>query len=105
MKDFYKTDKTQQGLFSEYVANTTQQYYDTITQRMRAKLIINTYPEINDGVFGNFAAKINMSFLYQQRKTNIALMDLGRQLKDLFICDLGALQSELRYRFVFDPKM
>jgi FkbH-like protein len=105
MKDFYKKDKVTQEAFAEYVASTTQKYYDTITQRLRAKVIINTYPEINDSVFGNFASKITTSFLYQQRKTNLALMDLSRQVKDLFICDLAALQSELGYHFVFDSKM
>ena len=105
MKDFYKKDKVQQGAFSDYVADNTRQYYDTITQRLRAKVIINTYPEINDGVFGNFASKINTSFLYQQRKANLALMDLSAQVKDMFICDLASLQSDLGYHFVFDSKM
>ena len=105
MKDFYKKDKVQQGAFSDYVADNTRQYYDTITQRLRAKVIINTYPEINDGVFGNFASKINTSFLYQQRKANLALMDLRAQVKDMFICDLASLQSDLGYHFVFDSKM
>ncbi len=105
MKDFYKKDKVLQGVFSDYVADTTRQYYDTITQRLRAKVIINTYPEINDSVFGNFASKINTSFLYQQRRTNLALMDLSAQVKDMFVCDLAALQSGLGYHFVFDSKM
>ncbi len=105
MKDFYKKDRAQRDVFSEEVAKTTQQYYDVITQRLRAKVIVNTYPEINDSLFGNFASKITSSFLYQQRKSNLALMDLSQRVKDLFICDLAALQSELGYRFVFDSKM
>ena len=105
LKEFYKKNKEEQGLFSEQIFQTTRKYYDVITSRLKAKVIINTYPEINDSVFGNFAAKIASSFIYQQRKTNVLLMDLGQQAKDLFICDLAALQGEHGYRFVFDPKM
>ena len=72
---------------------------------MRAKIIINTYPEINDSVYGNFVAKVTASFLYQQRKLNLELMNLCQQYKDAFICDIAALQSDLGYRFVFCPKM
>ncbi len=105
LKDFYKKNPHEQGQFSEHVLQTTNKYYDTITAKLRSKVIINTFPEINDSVFGNFAAKINSSFIYQVRKTNVLLMDLCRQKNDLFICDLASLQSDLGYHFTFDPKM
>jgi len=105
LKEFYKKEKHQQSHFFEYVAHATQNYYNTITSRLRSKIIINTFPEINDSVFGNFAAKINSSFIYQLRKTNLSLMDLCQESKDMFICDLASLQSDLGYSFVFDPKV
>jgi len=105
LKEFYKTNPKQQPGFADTILNKTQQYYDTITSRLRSKIIINTYPEIDDSVFGNFAAKINASFIYQVRKINLGLMDIGRQAKDLYICDLAVQQATLGYNFVFDPKM
>ena len=105
LKEFYKKSKPEQSVFSEYILQVTKKYYDVIAQRLKSKVIINTYPEINDSVFGNFAAKTQSSFVYQQRKINVALMDLSQQAKDLFVCDLASLQSELGYRFVFDAKM
>ncbi len=105
LKEFYKKSKPEQGNFSDYITQHTRRYYDVITQRLKSKVIINTYPEINDNVFGNFAAKIQSSFIYQQRKINLGLMDLSQQAKDMFVCDLASLQSELGYRFVFDSKM
>ena len=105
IKDFYKKNKYEQGQFAEYMQASTQKYYDVIGSRLRSKVIINTYPEINDSVFGNFAAKTNISFTYQLRKTNLLLMDLSQKAKDMFVCDLAGLQSDLGHRFVFDPKM
>jgi FkbH-like protein len=105
LKDFYKTNQHLQGNFSEQILQTTRKYYETVTSRLKAKVIINTYPEINDSVFGNFAAKTKLSFVYQLRKANLLLMELSQEAKDMFVCDLASLQSELGYRFVFDSKM
>ena len=105
LKEFYKKNKHEQGIFADHILQGTQKYYDVLASRLKAKVIINTYPEINDSVFGNFAAKTQSSFIYQQSKTNLLLMDLSQKAKDLFVCDLASLQSELGYRFVFDSKM
>ena len=102
---FCKTEQGLQGVFSDITIRAVQQYLDNIFSRLKSKLIINTYPEINDSVFGNFSSKNNASFTYQLRKINLSLMELSQKNKDLFICDLAALQSEHGYRFVFDPKM
>jgi len=105
LKEFYKKERHLQSHFSDHILHTTQSYYNTISSRLRSKVIINTYPEINDSVFGNFAAKTSSSFIYQLRKTNLALMDLSQQSKDMFVCDLASLQSDLGYGFVFDPNV
>ena len=105
LKEFYKKNQHEQAHFAEYVLQTTQKYYDTLASRLRAKVIINTYPEINDSVFGNFAAKVHSSFIYQLRKANVLLMELAQKSTDMFVCDLASLQSEYGYRFVYDSKM
>lgn len=105
LKDFSKKNRQEQLQAADQVARTTQQYYDTITARLSSKVIINTFPEINDTIFGNFAAKVPSSFTYQLRRTNLLLMEQSQQCPALYICDLAALQSVHGYHFVFDPKM
>lgn len=104
-KEFYKKDRAGKAHFAEYIQQTTRKYYETITSRMKAKVIVNTFLETTDGVFGNYAAKTDASFLYQVRKSNLFLMDLAQQLKDLFVCDLNAIQSEIGHVNAFDSKM
>lgn len=103
--NFYKKNRHEQGLFAGFILDTTKKYCDTISSRLRSKIITNTFPEINDGVFGNYSAKTGSSFIFQLRKANLQLMELSQQVNDLYICDLAGLQSELGRKAVFDTKM
>lgn len=105
LKEFYKKERHQQSTFADYTAQATKKYYDTVSARLKAKVIINTYPEINDSIFGNFAAKTTSSFVYQLRKTNVALMELSQQIPDLFVCDIASLQADLGHKVVFDHSL
>jgi FkbH-like protein len=103
LKDFYKGGDPNE--FATHIVQQAGKYYATITSKLKAKVILNTYPEINDSVFGNFAAKVSGSFLYQLRKINLGLMGLSQVENGLSICDIAALQSHYGHKFAFDPKM
>lgn len=102
---FCKTESALQGVFADLTMQSFRQYAETIFSRLKSKLIINTYPEINDSVFGNYSSKNSASFTYQLRKINLMLMELSQKNKNLFICDICALQSEIGHSKLFDPKM
>ena len=102
--EYCKKDSAAQESMASAIAQTTKQYFDTLASRLKSKVIINTYPEINDAVFGNFGAKVPSSFIYQVREANLELMKLCRAYKNSFICDIALLQSHLGYNFVFDPQ-
>jgi FkbH-like protein len=105
LADFYTLDKDHQIAFAEQVANTTQQYYNIITSRLSSKIIINTFPGINDAIFGNFSAKTSSSFIFQLRKTNVLLMEASQRLSGLFVCDIAGLQAQLGQSFISDPRL
>lgn len=46
----------------------------TLTSQLNCKIIYYNYNEIDDAVFGNYAQKIEASFLFQLRKLNFELM-------------------------------
>lgn len=60
---------------------------------------------MDDAVFGNFANKTDVSFVYQLRKINLELMHLAQQLKNLFILDINLLQSRYGNQFITDNKI
>ena len=69
------------------------------------KIICFNYPEIDDTVFGSYANSVESSFTYQVRKLNYELMRLSQQYKNLYICDLVALQSKLGRDTMFAPNV
>ena len=103
LNKFYKQDD--RPGFCNNVLSETENIYQHLTKRLSAKVVINTYVEINDQVFGSYASKTTTSFLYQLRKINIGLMDISRENKDLHITDLASLSSVKGYDHTFDPKM
>lgn len=105
LKEFNKKDRQAQEHFAEYVLARTRTYLDTLLSRTQAKVILNTYPEINDAVFGNFAGKTQSSFRYQLLKLNLLLMDAVREYPGVFLCDIASLQGQHGRAFSFDTKM
>lgn len=105
LKHFYKLSSDKQIGFAKHMSDTIKNYVDTIDKKMVSNIIINTFFDINDSVFGNYSTKVESSFIYQIRKLNILVSDLTKQFKNLFICDIASMQSQLGYYNTFDPKM
>ena len=105
LKEFYETQGTQVGLFATFQQEKVLNYYNTLLAQSGAKIIINTFPEINDNIFGNYSCKTDQSFTYQTRKTNLLMMEAGQHAKNMFVLDLAGLQAEKGREFVFDSKM
>ncbi|MBL0359237.1 MAG: HAD family hydrolase [Chitinophagaceae bacterium] len=68
--------------------------YCQLGAKLKTKVIYFNYAEINDAVFGNYASKIESSFLFQLRKLNYELMQFGFPHPDFFICDIASIQNQ-----------
>ncbi|GAA4319357.1 HAD-IIIC family phosphatase [Mucilaginibacter gynuensis] len=104
-KYFYKLDKAEKENFAANQIDYIDGLYQTIGSRLKSRVIINNYLELNDGVFGNFASKVSSSLLYQLKKLNFKLMEFSQERKNLFLLDLDALVTKTGYLQSFDPKM
>ncbi len=69
--------------------------YDTINDNLSAKIIYYNYPEIDDSVFGNYANKLEQSFLFQLRKLNYELMLFAASKQNFYLCDLSTIQNNI----------
>ncbi|MEP7142735.1 MAG: HAD-IIIC family phosphatase [Ferruginibacter sp.] len=65
-----------------------------LNAQLNAKIIYYNFTEINDSVFGNYANKIESSFLFQLRKLNYELMVFAAKQSDFYLCDLSSLQNQ-----------
>lgn len=77
----------------------------TINERLNARIIYYNYPEIDDTVFGNYANKIESSFLFQLRKLNYELMMFANRHSNFFLCDLSSVQNQLGKGTVFQTSI
>jgi FkbH-like protein len=74
----------------EQVGNITT----TLNEQLKAKIIYYNYTEINDSVFGNYATKLESSFLFQLRKLNHELMVFAASQSNFYICDISTIQNQ-----------
>lgn len=65
------------------------------------RIIYFNYPEIDDTVFGSYSNKMESSFTYQVRKLNFELMNISAKYRNLFICDLSAIQNKMGRDHIF----
>ncbi len=66
-----------------------------INSNLTAKIIYYNYPEINDSVFGNYANKMEASFLFQLRKLNYGLMEFATKQSNFYPCDISSIQNQM----------
>lgn len=87
LKDkFYKSKNKSE--FAQLYNEKINHYYTTIIQHQSSKIFVFNFPEINDAVFGNYANKIDESFIFQLRKINYLLMELALKNSNLFVIDI-----------------
>jgi FkbH-like protein len=76
-----------------------------IHEQLKAKIIYYNYTEINDSVFGNFANKLEGSFLFQLRKLNLSLMQYAANHPDFYLCDISSLQNHFGRNWFFQSSV
>lgn len=105
LKKFSKTESHSKLLFAEKQIHYIETLYNTLTVNTKTKVIYFNFSELDDNVFGNFANKVEISFIYQLRKINYELMQLAGRCKDLFIFDYALLNAQWGKHLAFDAKM
>jgi FkbH-like protein len=77
----------------------------TLCETTEGKIIYFNYPEIDDTVFGQYANRTELSFIWQIRQLNCELMRLTQEYPNLYICDIAALQNQFGREWMFDSSV
>ncbi len=104
LKKFYSNNLSDKSNFSDNHISYIEELVGTINERTQAKIILCNYIELNDAVFGNFASKVDSSFVFQQRKLNYELMLFVNKQKNVYLNDLLSLQQRFGNSFIEDNK-
>ena len=91
------------------LANNHLKLIDDVTNavnaQLQSKIIYYNHTEINDSIFGNFANKIESSFLFQLRKLNYELMVFAAKHPNFYLCDISSLQNQFGKSIFFQPSI
>jgi FkbH-like protein len=102
---FAATEPQTRDHFADNILSEIQNWWQTVARHSQAKIIQLNFVEINDAVFGHFAAKAPASFPYQIRKLNYELMNRAQEHKHVFIADVAGLSNLVGYSNAHDPRL
>ena len=91
--------------FANLQLNYIKGICDQILNNHKCNIIINSFPEFNDSVFGNFSTKVNSSFVYQIKKLNFELMNLTQSNTNIYLIHLESIFNYLGFKNCYDSKM
>lgn len=105
LSQYYKAYDSQLT-FAENKINYVEEIYETIQSRTKSKVIYCNFPGIDNQVFGNFANKVESSFVFQLNKLNYLLSSqIALNKSNFFIVDLVSLQNKWGRNFMFSPNI
>ena len=105
LKKFGKLPPNEKANFAGEQLSKFENLYQTITSKIKSKIIFFNFNEIDDAVFGHYSNKTEVSFVYQLRKINYELMHLAQRQKNFFILDMNILQARYGNAYITDNKI
>ncbi|MCX5849037.1 MAG: HAD-IIIC family phosphatase [Deltaproteobacteria bacterium] len=100
LQKYNKKAQSDRKMFAETSISHSKQLILTMQSKTNAKVIFCNYTEEDDRVFGQYASKVEESFIYQLRKLNYLLEEMAAKTNNLFVCDLSTIQNTIgRERF------
>jgi len=103
LQQYNRLDSSQHSQLADDELMLIGRLYSQINNNLKAKIIYFNYAEIDDAVFGNYANKVESSFLFQLRKLNYKLMNYAVTKTDLYLLDISNLQNQLGKSSLFHP--
>ena len=94
-----------QGSLAFQELSAIESFQATLQSALYCKTIYFNYTEIDDAVFGNYANKIEASFLYQLRKLNFGLMEFAAKTGNFYVSDISSIQNEIGKANFFQPSV
>jgi len=105
LQKFNKTEELERNRFAQIQIQRITNLFESLQKRINTKIIFINYAEEDDRVFGNFANKVDSSFLFQIRKLNYFLSEYSFSNSRFNICDLSSIQNKFGRDFIFSPSI
>lgn len=101
---FLKLSPEQRELFAETEFAKIEGYWNRILSTKSMKILQYNFVEIDDRVFGDYAAKTSQAFITQLRKLNERIRAASEVEKNVFLLDLQRVQNQIGRTTFHDAK-
>jgi FkbH-like protein len=105
LQKYNKCDPKDRVNFAVDALLRIKQIVGILHSKMDSSIIYCNFVEEDDCVFGQFASKVEESFLYQLRKLNYLLQEYSLSARGLYICDLSSIQNLIGRERFWDAPM
>lgn len=105
LEKYNRSPEKQLNQFSKKVIKEIESIHSCIVSGIKARVIQYNFPEIDDAVFGNYSNITTSSFLFQNRKLNLDLMNMASKKTNVFLCDISSVQNQLGKKSFFQPSL
>lgn len=91
--------------FAETTMVRIREYWSRISGRMQTNILMFSFVEKDDGVFGFYGAKQPEAFIFQLRKLSYLLAYAASETKNIFILDLNQIALQMGMGQFSDTKL
>jgi FkbH-like protein len=102
---YCETPVEERAVFAQTVYEQIENHWLMLERQSGAVVLQFNFAEMDDRIFGSYANKADVSFLFQQRKLNYLLMEGCRSYTNTFLVDINSLQSRCGRKAFFDAKL
>lgn len=102
---FNKITEIERTTFAEDQFERICKLVEILQSNTKTKVIWFNYAEEDDRVFGNYANKVQSSFIFQQRKLNYILAEYSAVRAGFHICDISTIQNRLGRDLLYSPSI
>ncbi len=91
--------------FAEMTMAQITEYWSRISSKLKTNILMFSFVEKDDAVFGFYGAKQPMSFIFQLKKLNCMLSQSASMTKNTFIIDLNQIALQMGMEQFSDAKL
>jgi FkbH-like protein len=103
-KFYAKSSRDGKG-FAEQELERLQALWGAAGEFSNASILCCNYCELNDGIFGNYAAAYEEAFLFSTRYLNMILSEAASAQKNMHLIDISSIQNQYGRKNTFDERL
>lgn len=105
LQKFNKLSENERKSFANTQIERLISLSNVLLDVLKTKVICFNYGEEDDRIYGNFANKVQSSFIFQQRKLNYLLAEFSAHKAGFYICDISTIQNTIGRNNLFSPSI